>query len=396
MNGHSELPVRDLRRLYQYTLWTTVSGGPLTLFIAGAYLAGASDWGQWIGVTVAAMVIVTTLATIMLARYVAGETRQPQPRLFWTGTAVLLFGLAFSAWDSTIFAAWAAPAGLLASCPVLWRRPGTRNRFATAVTVAAALIAAVLGGIGMAAPMLVFLTLLMFPCIIFGVVFQWWNYNVALELEQSRGLAAELAVAEERLRFAAELHDVQGGHLQVIVLKAQLARRFINDRPDAAAAELEAMEELGRSALRDMRALVGGYRRVSLADEVDSAARILQSAGIEAEVNAETHGLDPERERLLGLLVREGTTNLLRHSAASTASLQVEADGTTATVEITNDGASEVGELGNGLAMLAERFAAFGGTVAHGREGDRFTLTGTLPGVPSLTRETADGLKGTA
>ncbi len=116
----------------------------------------------------------------------------------------------------------------------------------------------------------------MVPTVSTAVVCQLWHYQVAQELEEARGLAGELAVAEERLRFAGELHDIQGGNLQAITLKSQVARRLVAVDPERAEAEMRAVEELARAALKDTREVVGGYRKVALADEIDSAARILE------------------------------------------------------------------------------------------------------------------------
>ncbi|WP_155830278.1 sensor histidine kinase [Glycomyces tenuis] len=378
MLSHFEPPVRDLHRLRRYTFWTIAGCGPFALFIALSFLAASELPGPRLAAAVVAAAAVTAVSTAALVVFMRDGSERAQRLLSWTGLAALVAGLAL-AYDGEVSAAWVAPAGLLASVPVLRARPGLRWKLALYGTVAVFVVAVGLTWTGLADRTLPIMSLMIFPAVVLGVVCQWWNYAVALELEHSRGLAAELAVAEERLRFAAELHDINGGHLQAIVLKAQLARRLVEVRPADAVRELEAIEELSRATLGDTRAVVGGYRQVSLADEIASAARILDSAGIHATVDADVPELGPERQRLLGLLVREGTTNLLRHAEATEATLRVEAEGGAATVAITNDGAGEESGSGNGLAMLAERFTAAGGAVEHAREGGRFVLTGSLP-----------------
>jgi two-component system, NarL family, sensor histidine kinase DesK len=223
------------------------------------------------------------------------------------------------------------------------------------------------------------MTILLVPTIAVGVVCQLWHYQVARELEKARGLAADLAVAEERLRFAGELHDVQGGNLQAITLKAQVARRLVAVDPERAEAEMRAVEELARTALKDTREVVGGYRKVALADEIDSAARILKSAGVQATVPDAAPSLDEDTEKLLGLLVREATTNLIRHAEPTAADVSIVEVDAEVTVTITNNGAPAPVGTGNGLTMLKDRFTEAGGNVEHVHDGDRFVLKGTVP-----------------
>ncbi|NUQ88562.1 MAG: histidine kinase, partial [Glycomyces artemisiae] len=169
------------------------------------------------------------------------------------------------------------------------------------------------------------------------------------------------------------------GHLQAIMLKAQVARRFRDTDPELADAEVQAVEELAREALRDMRAVVGGYRKTALADEIDSAARLLKSAGVEASVPDKAPDLDEDTERLLGLLVREATTNLIRHAEPTSANVSIVEVDAQVTVTVVNDGAPEAAEGGNGLSMLAKRFDEAGGSVEHALDNGEWTIRGTLP-----------------
>ncbi|WP_112136616.1 sensor histidine kinase, partial [Glycomyces dulcitolivorans] len=279
-----------------------------------------------------------------------------------------------------VSAAWGAPAGLLAAeGALLWSRPGRRTQAVLAGTLIGTALAVVTVRLGYMDASAALTSAILVPSIAVGIVCQLWHYQVARELEKARGLAADLAVAEERLRFAGELHDVQGGHLQAIMLKAQVARRFADTDPELAASEVRAVEELAREALRDMRAVVGGYRKTALADEIDSAARILKSAGVEASVPDAAPTLDEDTERLLGLLVREATTNLIRHAEPTAANVSIVEIDAEVTVTVVNDGAAEPAEGGNGLSMLSRRFSEAGGTVEHALDGDRWTIKGTLP-----------------
>ncbi|MBO0607725.1 sensor histidine kinase [Myceligenerans salitolerans] len=236
-----------------------------------------------------------------------------------------------------------------------------------------------------------------------GMLHAW---QVAERLDDARHLAGELAVADERLRFAGELHDVQGHHLQVIALKSELAARLARDDPRRAADTMREVQELAGDALRETRALVQGYRRTTLEGELANVSRVLASAGVEARVDADpsaTAGLHDAGRALLGLVVREATTNILRHSTARHAAIELAGAGAGARLRITNDGARPDGAEpaadasvdatgatgtarddvaapggGSGLASLAERLAAVDGRLSWESAGDRFVVTATV------------------
>jgi two-component system, NarL family, sensor histidine kinase DesK len=185
----------------------------------------------------------------------------------------------------------------------------------------------------------------------------------------ARQVAAELAVADERLRFAADLHDIQGHHLQVIALKSELAARLVRTDPARAAAEMEEVRRLAAEALDDTRAVVQGYRRTTLDDEIANATRVLAAAGIDARMNLEPAAAGgPDRlatagRHLLGLVMREATTNVLRHSQARHAVVDYGVTDGGARLRVSNDGV--VGQpgtgAGTGLRTLARRLRAAGG-----------------------------------
>ncbi|MCF4120911.1 histidine kinase [Antribacter sp. KLBMP9083] len=221
-----------------------------------------------------------------------------------------------------------------------------------------------------------------------GMLHAW---QVAARLDDARRLAGELAVADERLRFAADLHDIQGHHLQVIALKSELAARLAEADPTRAAEQMREVQQLAGDALRETRALVQGYRRTTLDAEIANASRVLAAAGVNvrADVDADlaaslTHG----PRSLLGLVVREATTNVLRHSRATRAAIVLVPDDAGARLVIDNDGAggtwpgggrAGTGD-GTGLASLAERLDAVGGRLSWTSEDDRFVVTATVAG----------------
>jgi two-component system, NarL family, sensor histidine kinase DesK len=187
------------------------------------------------------------------------------------------------------------------------------------------------------------------------------------ELRAAREEVARLAVAEERLRFARDLHDLLGHSLSSITLKSELAGRLLPAAPDKAAAEVRDIEGVARNALREVREAVAGYRQPTLDEELASAQQILEAAGIACEIERNFGGLPNDVDAVLAWTVREGTTNVIRHSRAEHCEIRVMQEGEGIQVEISDDGlgSTSAGEdtyaSGSGLSGLAERVARFAG-----------------------------------
>ncbi len=202
-------------------------------------------------------------------------------------------------------------------------------------------------------------------------------------LKRNRALAAaheelkSLAVEQERARFARDLHDLLGHSLTVITVKAELARRVVATDPARAAAEVADIERLSREALADVRSTVAGYRGVTLAAEISSARVALEAAGVSAELPGAVDDVPGERRELFGWVLREGVTNVLRHSDAGRVRVSVSARA----VEIVDDGAgSPPGPDGSGLAGLRERMTEVGGRLDAGPvAGGGFRLYAEVP-----------------
>jgi two-component system, NarL family, sensor histidine kinase DesK len=211
------------------------------------------------------------------------------------------------------------------------------------------------------------------------------------ELEAARAQVAGLAASEERLRISRDLHDLLGHNLSVIALKSQLVQRLLGRDPAGAEAEVHDIESVARTSLQEARAAVQGLRSASLASELDRAREALEAGGIEVEVRGA--GPLPARvETLLGFAVREGVTNVIRHSGASRCEISVARVEDVAELEVRDDGRGSLGKRGegSGLRGLAERVAEAGGTLDAGPiEEGGFRLVVRVPvGVqPDLSRE---------
>ena len=200
------------------------------------------------------------------------------------------------------------------------------------------------------------------------------------QLNQAREQIARLAVGEERLRFARDLHDLLGHSLSVIALKSELAGRLIKNTPGLAAHEIEDIEKVARDALREVREAVTGYRQPTLAAELAGAHEVLTAAGIEYHVDHDHVPLPPAVEAVLAWTVREGVTNVMRHSQAKRCAVRIINQDGHATAEVIDDGRGGTPEAGSGLRGLEERVRERGGTLtAEPLPHEGFRLRVTLP-----------------
>jgi two-component system sensor histidine kinase DesK len=208
------------------------------------------------------------------------------------------------------------------------------------------------------------------------------------QLRAAREELARLAVSQERLRFARDLHDLLGHSLSLITLKGELAERLLPDTPEngKAAGELRELQGVARGALKEVREAVSGYRRPSLDEELAGACAISEAAGISCRIHNGAGDLPAEAEAMLTWVVREGVTNVVRHSRANRCEISLGRDGDRISAEVTDDGpgprikraGEEIG--GSGLAGLAERVEGSGGQLDAGRRpGGGFGLRVVLP-----------------
>ncbi|MDV9202833.1 sensor histidine kinase, partial [Streptomyces sp. Wh19] len=197
--------------------------------------------------------------------------------------------------------------------------------------------------------------------------------ETVMELRATRQELARSAVERERLRFSRDLHDLLGHTLSVIVVKSEAARRLAPRDMDAALTQVADIESVGRQALTEIREAVTGYREGSLATELDRARSALTAAGIEPVLRRSGPPLAPQTEALLGWVVREAVTNVVRHSHATTCSFVLDGTAERVRLTVTDDGSgpdrdapATPGIGGTGLTGLTERLAASGGSLRAG------------------------------
>nr|WP_241179649.1 histidine kinase [Pseudoclavibacter alba] len=203
-----------------------------------------------------------------------------------------------------------------------------------------------------------------------------WVVRVLLQLEQARESQARLAVADERLRISRDLHDTFGRTLATISVKSTLAGELVRrDRATDAAKELDEIRDIADRAGKEVRAIVRGEAEVGLGQEFIGARALLASAGIHTTVVGEPDTVPQELGAALAWIVREGVTNILRHSHATQASLSINVEGGLLTLLLANDGARrDTSGSQTGIAGMRERVNPFAGTVTATRDAEWFTL----------------------
>nr|WP_078647803.1 histidine kinase [Streptomyces hygroscopicus] len=227
--------------------------------------------------------------------------------------------------------------------------------------------------------------LFMVPFMATGMRVTGWSVRLIEELARARATQARLAVAEERLRFGRDLHDVLGRNLAVVALKSELAVRLARRGREEAVAQMEEVQHIAQESQREIRAVVRGYRTADLLTELAGARSVLEAAGIDCRIeNGPAARLPAHTQAALGWVVREGTTNILRHAQGASrceVSARATVSGWVALV-MENDGAGTAPRpgTGSGLPGLRERLVEVDGTLTTElRPGGIFRLTARIP-----------------
>jgi two-component system sensor histidine kinase DesK len=210
---------------------------------------------------------------------------------------------------------------------------------------------------------------------------QVWASNARLRMAHDE--IEHLAKVAERERIARDLHDVLGHTLSVIALKSELAGKLLERDPARAAQEIREVNDVARDALAQVRSAVTGYRSAGLSAEFEAMRKAFDTAGVALKVEAEPLTLPPAHENTLALVLREASTNVLRHAKAKTCRVRLVHQNNVALLEIVDDGQGGDAREGNGLLGMRERIAALGGSlVRDGRSGMRLEITLPLGASP--------------
>jgi two-component system sensor histidine kinase DesK len=214
------------------------------------------------------------------------------------------------------------------------------------------------------------------------------------EVHAARGELARMAVMEERLRMARDLHDLLGHTLAMITLKSELAARLVAENPAQAAQEMREVEQAARQTLREVRAVVAGAQQPMLQAELEGARQLLAAAGIAYTIEQTAEALPASVDAVLAWTIREGVTNVIRHSRASWCRVRIMASDRRVSAEITNnvvpprEPTRASGSTGTGLAGLTDRVTAHAGELMAESLDDGFRLWVELPlGSSTLVQE---------
>lgn len=344
-----------------------------------AYAAGAVAW-------VAASVA-------LLLAYRRGDHlgigARTADRPWWTGLGVPLIVSAAAGvllWALTDSSLLGATVAAQALCLLRWP-PGTRWR----ITLLAAVVLWVLwtvdppnvsptsGDVPSSVGILLYSLLLPLT----SALALWW-WDVVQELDRSRAAEGRLAATQERLRVAGDVHDLQGHHLQVVALQLELAERLLTRDPDAALEQVRAARSSVDEARQGTRDLATRFRGVPLPDELANAADLMRAAGLRVELDVSQDAGQAPAD-VLGPVIRETTTNVLRHGHGTWARLHLSRDADEWTYRISNAarGPGRTGSIreseGSGLSGIADRVGAVGGTVHAGPTSGGFEVVATVP-----------------
>ncbi|MCX4471343.1 histidine kinase [Micromonospora sp. NBC_01655] len=360
----------SLKAYQDVTRWVYVGVGALfgAIGISAGFVSTTSL--RWVGLAAVLTTAIVVLSALLWPR------RSRFPLLEIGGL------LATAGWISAIWSGAPAATGFALFLPLVYgiatRRPWWPWAASTVFALTAApLIAGLAGALsadGWLANQLVAMSFLGAQVAVFLSIELGWV--VFARMDAHRADENELSLTRERLRFANELHDVQGHTLLAIKLKAELARRSLDRDVDTTRAELAEIERLVAEASVQTRQIANGYRTASLATELANAEKLFHAAGIRAEIEQAPAGLGAW-EPLIATAIRESVSNILRHATPTAVTLRFSAT----SMVIQNDGAAVDRETGggggNGLRSLQDRFKERGGDVHWSLDGDVFTLTAT-------------------
>jgi two-component system, NarL family, sensor histidine kinase DesK len=343
------------------------------------------------GVGSVAQMVLALAVTRTGLTHAPGEARAPRPWLMGLGAVtlalVLVAVLGIPATESLTGRSGALAltlgVALVVCAPLMSNVAVTLGSVAVALAMGLErVLSGVSGGMGLGTPVGAFVGVgLMVGGMAATFKISAWMIGVVWEQERNRTVHARLAVAEERLRFSRDLHDVVGRTFSAIAVKSELAAELSRRGQDGAVEQMLQVRELAQDSLKDVRGVVAGYRAADLAAELDGARSVLRSAGVETRVIGDGAALPAPVQESLGWVVREAVTNVVRHAHAARCTVDLAVTDAAARLTIRNDGVGRAprGRSGSGLVGLRERLTAVGGELTTVLDGETFTLTAVVP-----------------
>jgi two-component system, NarL family, sensor histidine kinase DesK len=184
----------------------------------------------------------------------------------------------------------------------------------------------------------------------------------------------------ERERIARDLHDTLGHTLTAIAVKAELAGQLLERNAAAARSEISDIERISRETLAEAREVIHDYHAGGLKAELARATSMLEAAGVGVDQDCDAD-VSPAQERVLGLVLRESVTNIVRHAQATRCRLALRRIGDTIRMIVEDNGRGGAHPEGLGMQSIKARVDALGGSAVW--SGDSGTLvTITLPTKP--------------
>ncbi|WP_129670202.1 histidine kinase [Phytoactinopolyspora endophytica] len=213
-----------------------------------------------------------------------------------------------------------------------------------------------------------------------------WLGMLVVDLQETQRQLSDTAVHEERWRLARDVHDLLGLGLSAITLKAELANKLAIGDPGRATTELAEISVLSRQALGDVRSVADGERDLRLDEELRSARALLTSAQVEVEIVGAGIDVPEPLSSVLAAVIREGATNVLRHSKANKCQITLTRTSNALDLEIANDGVlteqlrEQLGSGGSGVRNLIHRLSRVDGRLTSGVAPDgQYRLRATVP-----------------
>ncbi|RNE48593.1 sensor histidine kinase [Corynebacterium alimapuense] len=367
---------RGLDNVAKYASYTRISLQIIPVAVAIGSLRAAAErqvFGWHIALT-SSYVVGILVFVILVYQYhpdLNTEVKRPVEPIFRVGLAVTMLGLVGSLILQNLAFSWIdQPSAITISLVSLFALSVGYIPWFSYRWIVSIVLTALVGFVAQLTTPQLYIWWLIPLFVTLTVSLSIWTVNIMKEVERSRELEASLRVTEERLRFSQELHDTLGQHLAAISLKSELALALARRGDKRIEGELRELQQLTRISMSQMREVVHGYRSINLATEIEGARSLLS----DAHITVHTHGeisevLGPQRA-LSAWLVREATTNVLRHSDATTVDLYLGAK----EVRVTNNGVqSPIGTL-SGLSALRQRAEAAGTSLLVEHEGDHFTV----------------------